>query len=171
MSTDRDHAGSVHFSADGYPKTPATRFLEAAEIPFLATYYRQEIEGSAQFTADYLGLSLHQIVKSIVFMDEAHKGYMVLMHGDRSIDTKGLRKILGVKKLRPAPYEYAHKWTGYEFGGTSPFGMRAKLPVFVESTILEFSHFYINGGKRGLILQLSPEALQPLQPTVVNVAK
>lgn len=159
------------YLTDSYPETAGTRFLKQHNLPFLAQYYPQEIEGSAQFTADYLGQPLHLIVKSIVFIDESYKGYMVLMHGDCSIDTKRMRKLLGVKKLRPAPFEYAHKWTGYQFGGTSPFGIRAVLPIYVESTILELPHLYINGGKRGLILKITPDLLEFIGAIPVKVAK
>src|SRR5699024_3771214 len=106
-------------------KTPATLFLDRQKLPYEVFECAGEVEGTAEFMADFLNVPVHQVIKSIVFTDERSKGYMVLQHGDQRIDTKTLRKEFNVKNVSPASYELAHKWTGYEFGGTSPFGIKA----------------------------------------------
>ena len=152
-------------------KTPATLFLDRKKLAYEVFECTGEIEGTAEFMANFLNVPLHDIIKSIVFMDERNKGYMVLQHGDLTIDTKILRKELGVKNVRPAPYEFAHKWTGYEFGGTSPFGIKANIPIFAESSIFEMESFYINGGKRGVNIKITPELLKAIGVKPIKVTK
>ena len=152
-------------------KTPATLFLDRKKLAYEVFECTGEIEGTAEFMANFLNVPLHDIIKSIVFMDERNKGYMVLQHGDLTIDTKILRKELGVKNVRPAPYEFAHKWTGYEFGGTSPFGIKANIPIFAESSIFEMESFYINGGKRGVNIKITPELLKAIGVKPIEVTK
>lgn len=152
-------------------KTPATLFLDRKKLAYEIFECTGEIEGTAEFMANFLNVPLHDIIKSIVFMDERNKGYMVLQHGDLTIDTKILRKELGVKNVRPAPYEFAHKWTGYEFGGTSPFGIKANIPIFAESSIFEMESFYINGGKRGVNIKITPELLKAIGVRPIAVTK
>ncbi len=152
-------------------KTPATLFLDRHQFPYEIFECTGEIEGTAQFMADFLGVPCHEVIKSIVFMDEMNKGYMVLQHGDQTIDTKILRKAFGVKSIRPAPYEQAHKWTGYEFGGTSPFGIKANLPIFAESTIFEMETLFINGGKRGVNIKITPAILREIGVKPLEVTK
>lgn len=152
-------------------KTPATLFLDRKKFAYEVFECTGEVEGTAEFMANFLNVPLHEIIKSIVFMDERNKGYMVLQHGDLTIDTKILRKELGVKNVRPAPYEFAHKWTGYEFGGTSPFGIKANIPIFAESSIFEMESFYINGGKRGVNIKITPELLKAIGVKPIEVTK
>lgn len=152
-------------------KTPATLFLDRQKLPYEVFECIGEIEGTAEFMANFLGVPVHEVIKSIVFMDEKNKGYMVLQHGDQTIDTKVLRKIFGVKNVRPAPYEFAHKWTGYEFGGTSPFGIKANIPIYAESSIFKMETLFINGGKRGVNLKITPELLQKIGVKPAEVTK
>lgn len=152
-------------------KTPATLFLDRQKMAYEVFECTGEIEGTADFMADFLGVPSHEVIKSIVFMDERNKGYMVLQHGDQTIDTKILRKVLGVKNVRPAPYEFAHKWTGYEFGGTSPFGIKAKLPIYAEKTIFEMEMLFINGGKRGVNIRITPDLLTKIGVKPIEVTK
>ena len=152
-------------------KTPATLFLDRQKIPYQVFECQGEIEGTAEFMASFLGVPTHQVIKSIVLSDEKHKGYMVLQHGDQTIDTKTLRKLFGVKHIVPASYELAHKWTGYEFGGTSPFGIKAKLPIYAERSILEMDSLFINGGRRGLSLKITPEALLQIGVKPIEATK
>lgn len=152
-------------------KTPATLFLDRQKMAYEVFECTGEIEGTADFMADFLGVPSHEVIKSIVFMDERNKGYMVLQHGDQTIDTKILRKVLGVKNVRPAPYEFAHKWTGYEFGGTSPFGIKAKLPIYAEKTIFEMEALFINGGKRGVNIRITPDLLTKIGVKPIEVTK
>ncbi len=152
-------------------KTPATLFLDRQKLPYEVFECQGEIEGTAEFMAEFLNVPIHQVIKSIVFADERGKGYMVLQHGDQSIDTKALRKLFNVKNLSPASYELAHKWTGYEFGGTSPFGMKAKLPIYAESSIFEMKSFFINGGRRGVSLKITPDLLLEIGVKPIEVTK
>lgn len=152
-------------------KTPATLFLDRQRLPYEVFECSGEIEGTAEFMAGFLDVPVHQVIKSIVFADENNKGYMVLQHGDQSIDTKEMRKILGVKNIRQAPYELAHKWTGYEFGGTSPFGIKANIPIYAESSIFEMETLFINGGRRGVSLKISPDLLKKIGVKTIVVTK
>ena len=152
-------------------KTPATLFLDRQKLPYEVFECQGEIEGTAEFMAEFLNVPIHQVIKSIVFADERGKGYMVLQHGDQSIDTKALRKLFNVKNLSPASYELAHKWTGYEFGGTSPFGIKAKLPIYAESSIFEMKSFFINGGRRGVSLKITPDLLLEIGVKPIEVTK
>ena len=152
-------------------KTPATRFLDQHHFPYEIHECTGEIEGTAEFMANFLGVPCYEVIKSIVFMDEKYHGYMVLQHGDQTIDTKLLRKILGVKSVRAAPYDYAHKWTGYEFGGTSPFGIKANIPIYAERTIFEMESLFINGGKRGVNVKIKPDILRQIGVIPVEVSK
>lgn len=158
-------------SASHGVKTPATLFLDRHQYDYELFECTGEIEGTAEFMANFLGVPCHEVIKSIVFMDEMNKGYMVLQHGDQTIDTKVLRKALGVKSIRPAPYDFAHKWTGYEFGGTSPFGIKAKLPIYAESTIFEMESLFINGGKRGVNIKIAPDLLVKIGVKPLAVTK
>lgn len=152
-------------------KTPATRFLDQNKYEYEVFECTGEIEGTAEFMANFLGVPCYEVIKSIIFMDEKNHGYMVLQHGDQTIDTKILRKILNVKNVRPAPYEYAHKWTGYEFGGTSPFGIRANIPIYAERTIFDMETLFINGGKRGVNIKIKPELLTKIGVIPIDVTK
>ena len=130
-----------------------------------------EVEGTAEFMADFLNVPVHQVIKSIVFTDERSKGYMVLQHGDQRIDTKTLRKEFNVKNVSPASYELAHKWTGYEFAGTSPLGIEANIPIYAEHTIFEMDSIFINGGRRGVSLKISPDLLHHIGVKAIEVSK
>ena len=110
------------------------------------------------------------MVKTIVLQNEAKKGLVVVMHGDKQISTRNLARDLGMKHIEPADPKQANKWTGYLVGGTTPFGMKTRLPVYVEKSIWDLEKVYINGGKRGFIIGISPQALRTLNPQDVQVA-
>lgn len=152
-------------------KTPATLFLDRQKLPYEVFECSGEIEGTAEFMAEFLNVPVHQVIKSIVFTDERSKGYMVLQHGDQSVDTKALRKVFNVKNVSPASYELAHKWTGYEFGGTSPFGIKANIPIYAESTIFEMDSLFINGGRRGVSLKITPDLLRKIGVKPIEARK
>jgi Cys-tRNA(Pro) deacylase len=114
----------------------------------------------------------HEVVKTLVMEDEDRRPLIVLMHGDRMVSTKELARQANRKRIEPCKPEVAQRHTGYQVGGTSPFGMRKSLPVFVERSILELPMIYINGGRRGLLVRLSPnDLLRTLSPTPVDVAR
>ena len=157
-------------SKPNHPVTPAVRFLRGRKIdfePYVYTY--EEHGGTAQFAALF-GIPEHQVVKTIVLQNEQKKGLVVLMHGDKHISIRNLARSLGMKHIEPADPKQAAKWTGYLVGGTTPFGMKTALPVYVESSIWASDTIYINGGKRGFIIGVKPEALRSLNPQDVNVA-
>lgn len=117
-----------------------------------------------------LGVNEYAVVKTLVMEDEGKRPLIVLMHGDRQVSTRALARFLGVKSIRPCDPAVAQKHTGYQVGGTSPFGTRKPLPVYVEETILDLSLIYINGGKRGFLLAMPPGDLaRVLRPTPVQV--
>jgi Cys-tRNA(Pro) deacylase len=151
--------------------TPAIRALEAAGVAFDEHRYRYEERGGTRVSARELGVDEHQVIKTLVLQDDAGGLHLVLMHGDREVSTKALARLIGVKRLVPAPAAAAQRATGYQFGGTSPFGTRQALPTYVERTVLALPRLYINGGARGLLVSLAPEVLTTvLQATPVEVA-
>ena len=135
--------------------------------PYIYVY--EEHGGTGQF-AELFGVDEHQVVKTIVLQNEAKKGLVVVMHGDKQISTRNLARDLGMKHIEPADPKQAKKWTGYLVGGTTPFGMKTRLPVYVEKSIWDLEKVYINGGKRGFIIGVSPQALRALNPQDVKVA-
>ena len=153
-----------------YPITSAVRVLRENGIEFEPfTYAYEEHGGTAQF-AQLFGKDEHLVIKTIVLQDENGKGLIVLMHGDKQISTRNLARHLGAKHIEPATPAQANKWTGYLVGGTSPFGTKMRLPVYVERTILDLPVIYINGGKRGFLVAISPAGLQALEAQPVSVA-
>ena len=158
-------------SKDKAPVTPAVRALRAAGIAFTGHRYEYEEKGGTAVSARELGVDEHSVVKTLVMEDDSHNPLIVLMHGDREVSTKELARTLGVKTVQPCTPETANRHTGYVVGGTSPFGMRKAMPVYMEQSILGLPRIYINGGKRGYLVGVSPaDAARLLKPAPVNVA-
>jgi Cys-tRNA(Pro) deacylase len=152
-------------------ETPATQFLRRHRIEFSEHPYAYEEHGGTAVSARELGVSEHSVVKTLVMHDEAAKPMLVLMHGDCKVSTKNLARQIGCKSVEPCQPEVANRHSGYLIGGTSPFGTRKAMPVYVEQTILELEKIYINGGRRGYLVGLSPQALSAVLPcTAVNCA-
>jgi Cys-tRNA(Pro) deacylase len=145
-----------------YPITPAVRVLRAKKISFEPHLYEYEEHGGTKLSAKTLGVDEHTVVKTLIFETDARKAFVVLMHGDCTVSAKQLARELKVKSVQPCEVERAQKLTGYMVGGTSPFGTRAPLPVYVEKTIFELPRIYINGGKRGFLIELEPRVLKEL---------
>ncbi len=143
-----------------YPITPAVRYLREKKVDFAARLYEYVEKGGARESARQLGVDVHAVVKTLVFETNEKKPLVVLMHGDREVSTKNLARALGVKSVEPATPERASKLTGYLVGGTSPFGTRTAMPVYVESSIFELDQIYINGGKRGFLVEIDPSVLK-----------
>ena len=152
-----------------YPVTPAVRFLREKKIEFVPHLYEYVEKGGTGESAKQLGVDEHTVIKTLVFETSEKRPLIVLMHGDREVSAKNLARHLGVKSVEPATAEMASKVTGYQFGGTSPFGTRMKLPVYAESTIFDLDRIYINGGKRGFLVEIEPVALRSLDATDVEV--
>ena len=154
-----------------FPVTAAIRFLRQHKVDFDSHLYSYEEKGGTTVSARELGVDEHAVIKTLVMENEAGTACIVLMHGDRQVSTKQLARQTGNKSLQPCSPEVAQKQTGYQVGGTSPFGTRAKLPVYAESTIFDLPYLYINGGKRGYLVSLkSSELERVLAPEQVDVA-
>ncbi len=154
-----------------FPTTPATRALDAAGVAWEPHLYAYEPRGGTAVSARELGVDEHHVVKTLVFETGDREPFVVLMHGDRQVATKALRILLGARSVSPCAPDVAEKHSGYQVGGTSPFGLRKPLPIYVERTILELPRIYINGGKRGFLVSLAPaELARALEPTPVDVA-
>jgi Cys-tRNA(Pro) deacylase len=152
-----------------YPITPAVRFLRKKNVEFVPRLYDYVEKGGTRASAETLGVDEHAVVKTLVFETNEKKPLIVLMHGDRQVSAKNLARFINVKSVAPVEPEKASKLTGYLVGGTSPFGTRMKMPVYVEKTIFELEEIYINGGKRGFLIGIAPEALRILDVEMVEV--
>jgi Cys-tRNA(Pro) deacylase len=151
--------------------TPAQAFLTAQKVAFSEHLYEYVERGGTEVPAKALGEPEHAIVKTLVMEDEARKPLIVLIHGDRKVSTKNLARQAGRKSVEPCKPEVAQRHTGYQVGGTSPFGTKKPLPVYVERSILELPEIYINGGKRGLLVKISSaELARVLSVSPVDVA-
>jgi len=137
-------------------ETPATQFLRKHQAAFAEHPYPYEEHGGTAVSARALGVDEHSVIKTLVMQDEAAKPLIVLMHGDRKVSTKNLARAIGCKSVEPCKPEVAQRHSGYQVGGTSPFGTRKALPVYIEASILELPTIYINGGRRGYLVALDP---------------
>ncbi len=138
-------------------ETPATALLKAQSVPFGEHTYDYVDHGGAQHSAQVLGWDPHAVVKTLVMQDEAAKPLIVLMHGDRSVSTKNLARQIGTKQVEPCKPEVAQRHSGYMVGGTSPFGTKRDMPVYVEASVLALPRILINGGRRGYLLEIDPQ--------------
>jgi Cys-tRNA(Pro) deacylase len=153
------------------PITSAIRQLRAAGVSFTDHLYEYEEKGGTAVSARSLNVDEYSVVKTLIMEDDAKQPLVVLMHGDKQVSTKALARTLGVKTISPCTPEVANRHTGYMVGGTSPFGLRKTMPIYMERTILELSRIYINGGRRGYLVGLDPaDAVRLLQPVLVSVA-
>ena len=143
-----------------YPITPCVRVLRAQNVQFTPHLYRYEEHGGTGVAARELRVDEHAVIKTLVMEDVCGAALLVLMHGDREVSTKELARVLGVKSVAPCEPAAASRRTGYMVGGTSPFGTRTPLPVYAESTIFGLPAIYINGGKRGFLVEIQPGELK-----------
>ena len=152
--------------------TPAIHFLRSQKIPFTEHPYRYEQRGGTAVSSRELGVAEHMMIKTLVMENEDKQPLMVLMHGDRDVSTKNLARQIGCKTVVPCAPDVAQKHSGYLVGGTSPFGTRKKMPVYVERTIADLPRIYINGGRRGFLIALAPaDLVRALSPTLVDAAQ
>jgi Cys-tRNA(Pro) deacylase len=143
-------------------ETPATQMLRAAGVAYTELPYDYVEHGGTAESARQLGVPEHEVIKTLVMQDERAQPLIVLMHGDRSVSTKNLAREIGAKSVEPCKPEVAQRHSGYLVGGTSPFGLRKALPVFVEASVLELSRICINGGRRGYLVGIEPQVLVAL---------
>ncbi len=152
------------------PVTTAIRFLRAQKAIFEPFFYQYEERGGTATSARELGVEENVVIKTLVMQDESKKPLIVLMHGDRQVSTKQLARILGVKSITACEPDVANRHSGYVVGGTSPFATKKPMPVYMQKTILECPQVYINGGKRGFLVRMSPrEILRLLNAQLVDV--
>lgn len=152
------------------PVTAAVRQLRAEKVTFRDHLYAYEEKGGTAASSRELGVDEHAVIKTLVMEDENRKPLIVLMHGDLQVSTKELARVLGVKQVSPCSADVAQKQSGYLVGGTSPFGTRHQMPVYMEDSIATLSKIYINGGKRGYLVEIDPvELVRVLKPRLVTV--
>jgi Cys-tRNA(Pro) deacylase len=138
-------------------ETPATAFLKASQVEFTEHPYEYLEHGGAQHSAQVLGLDPFTVVKTLIMEDEKARPLVVLMHGNRKVSTKNLARQIGAKSVEPCKPEVANRHSGYLVGGTSPFGTRKKMPVYIEETILSLPRIVLNGGRRGYLVGIAPD--------------
>nr|WP_297357304.1 Cys-tRNA(Pro) deacylase [uncultured Caldimonas sp.] len=156
---------------DHASETPATMLLRQHGVAFEPHLYEYEERGGTSVSARELGVDEHSVIKTLVMEDERKQPLIVLMHGDRMVSTKQLAREAKVKTVQPCQPEVAQRHTGYLVGGTSPFGTRKAMPVYMEASIAQLPRIYINGGRRGFLVSMDPkEAIRLLLPVLVNVA-
>ncbi|MFV8605840.1 Cys-tRNA(Pro) deacylase [Ralstonia pseudosolanacearum] len=143
-------------------ETPATQFLKAHGITYTEHAYDYVDHGGTTESSRQLGVDEHHVIKTLVMEDEQAKPLIVLMHGDCSVSTKNLARQAGRKSVQPCKPEVAQRHSGYQVGGTSPFGVRKAMPVYVEASVLALERIYINGGRRGFLVSLAPAVLTTL---------
>ena len=152
-------------------ETPATQWLRARGVVFTEHPYDYVDHGGTAESARQLGVDEHAVVKTLVMQDERAQPLIVLMHGDRQVSTKNLARAIGAKSVEPCKPEVAQRHSGYLVGGTSPFGTRKALPVYVEASVLALPRLYINGGRRGFLVGIAPDVLEgPLGARPVQCA-
>jgi Cys-tRNA(Pro) deacylase len=140
-------------------ETPATQWLRERQVHFTEHVYDYVEHGGTAESSAQLGVPENEVVKTLVMQDEAARPLVVLMHGDRTVSTKNLARGIGAKSVEPCKPEVAQRHSGYQVGGTSPFGFRKEVPVYVEETILALPRILINGGRRGYLVGIDPAVL------------
>jgi len=140
-------------------ETPATQWLKQNKVTYTEHPYDYVDHGGTAESSKQLGVPEHQVIKTLVMQDEQGKGLVVLMHGNCKTSTKNLARQIGCKSVEPCKPEVAQKNSGYLVGGTSPFGLRKQMPVYVEASILELTQIWINGGRRGFLVCIAPQVL------------
>jgi Cys-tRNA(Pro) deacylase len=151
--------------------TPAIRVLKAGAVSFSLLPYAYEEKGGTATASIALGVVEHGVIKTLVMEDDSQNSFIVLMHGDKQVSVKALARQMGVKTVQPCTPQKAEKITGYTVGGISPFGTRLVLPVYLEASVAELPVIYINAGKRGLLLSITPrDLIRILHPVLVTVA-
>ena len=152
-------------------ETPATTFLKSNGVAFTGHEYGYVEHGGTEVSALALGVAEHEVVKTLVMEDEDRKPLIVLMHGDKKVSTKNLARQAGRKRIEPCKPEVAQKHSGYQVGGTSPFGTRKRLPVYMERSIAALPSIYINGGRRGFLVKIrTDDLIRVVRPELVDVA-
>lgn len=152
-------------------ETPATTMLKQHGVPYTEHVYDYVEHGGTGVSSTSLGVDEHHVVKTLIFENDKRQPLCVLMHGDRKVSTKELARQIGVKRVAPCTPDDAHRHSGYQIGGCSPFGLRKPMPVFMEKSILDIDKIFINGGKRGFLVGIAPqEVVRLVAPKLVTAA-
>jgi Cys-tRNA(Pro) deacylase len=156
---------------DKHPVTMAIRALRAGNVAFAPHLYAWQPHGGTRASSEALGVDEHAVIKTLIFEDDGKRPLCILMHGDREVSAKQLARVIGAKTVAPCAPEVADRHSGYQVGGTSPFGLRKQMPIYMERTIADLQRIYINGGARGFLVEIDPkDAVRVLSPTLVDVA-
>jgi Cys-tRNA(Pro) deacylase len=156
--------------ATDYPTTMAVRLLRQHQVAFVPHLYKWEPHGGTSASARALELEEHAVIKTLIFEDERKQPLCVLMHGDHEVSAKNLARQIGAKTVSPCVPATADKHSGYQIGGTSPFGLRRAMPIYLQRTIAALPRIHINGGARGFLVEIAPsELVRVLRPTLVDV--
>ena len=151
------------------PVTPAIRMLRDHSVAYVENVFPYEPHGGTALCAKALGVDEYMIIKTLVFEDDNRRPLVVLMHGDKQVSTRQLARYLNVKSITPCTPQTATKHSGYQVGGTSPFGMRRSMPVYMQVSILELPYIYINGGRRGFLVKIASSDLQQVLQQVLQL--
>jgi Cys-tRNA(Pro) deacylase len=152
--------------------TAAVRALLAAGVDFTDHFYEYREHGGTRWASEALGVPEHAVIKTLLMRDDRGRPLVVLMHGDREVSTRALARVLGAGSVGPCPPEEAERHSGYRVGGTSPFGLRKPLPVYMEGSIQDLPRIFVNGGRRGYLVGLSPaDLVRVLRPAAVEAAR
>lgn len=158
--------------AEKHPVTRAVHALRKAGVAFTPRLYDYVDKGGTRASSAALGVDEHRVIKTLVFEDDRGKPLIVLMHGDQQVSTKQLARTIGTKRVAPCAPGVADRHSGYQVGGTSPFGTRRAMPVYMQQTIADLDRILINGGSRGFLVELAPaDLVRVLAPTLVDVAR
>ena len=152
-------------------KTPAIRFLEKSAVSYTLHSYPYVERGGTKASSSALGVAEHIVIKSLIFETETKAPILVLMHGDKQVSTKALARHIGVKSISPCKPQVAQKHSGYQVGGTSPFGTKKAMPIYMQDSIADLESIYINAGKRGLLAMMNPkDIVRLLAPTLLSMS-
>ncbi|GAA5167058.1 Cys-tRNA(Pro) deacylase [Viridibacterium curvum] len=156
---------------DKPPVTAAVRVLREHKVAFTDHLYAYEEKGGTAVSSRELGVDEHAVIKTLIMEDENKRPLIVLMHGDREVSTKNLARLIGVKTISPCNPEVANRHSGYMVGGTSPFGTKKAMPIYMQESIAALPKIYINGGKRGYLVGIAPQlVIDILKPTLADIA-
>ena len=154
-----------------HSETPATTALKQHHVSYGEHVYDYVEHGGTSVSSTSLGVDEHHVVKTLIFEDDKREPFCVLMHGDHKVSTKELARQIGAKRVAPCKPEDAHRHSGYQVGGCSPFGLRKPMPIYMQRTIIDLERIYINGGRRGFLVSMPPaEVVRVAKPVLVDAA-
>ncbi len=144
---------------DKVPSTNAIRYLNEKKVPYTPMFYKYIEHGGTKVSAKELGVDEHKVIKTLIMENDRKEFFIILMHGDKEVSLKNMARFMDTKTVQPCKPEVANRHSGYLVGGTSPFGTRTKMKVYIEKTILDLDKIYINGGRKGMLVEIDPKVL------------